>query len=41
MSGVSYIARWIVGGFGITRAVVTIAAMDAAARWYDKRQRRR
>jgi hypothetical protein len=41
MSGASYIAHWIVGGFGIAGALVTIAAMDAAARRYDKRDQRR
>lgn len=41
MEGVSYAAHGIVGRFGVIGGLVTIAAMYAAARWYDHRERRR
>ena len=41
MAGVSFAAHRIVEVFGVLGGLITIAAMYGAARWYDKRERRR
>jgi hypothetical protein len=41
MAGVSAAAHWIVGNYGVTGALLTIAAMYGAACYADRRQQRR